>query len=676
MKKIYNIFTLIVIVLTGLSLTACSEDNLDTNQYHGGVTLNAYGPNPVTRGGTLRFVGSNLNQIASIYIPGVGNITNFDVKKSGIPSEIWVTVPKEGPEVGKVILTTQSNDTIVTGQDITYTEGVEFDSITPSSVMPGDTITIEGEYLYLINMVEFAENVRVSKDDFISQERHSLKVVVPDDACTGKVNLYTVDLTKVTDESSVNYEVFQSEDALEIGTPAITKLVSPRGEAEAQGTITAKQGETITITGNNLNLITSIITGDEDSELGEYEFTNFNVSSDGKTITFTLPAKATDGDIKLVCKSGIEVPVGKLVTVAPSECSVSPNPVKAGNELTITGKDMDVVTGVIFPNVDATYTDITVTGTSVKIKAVPQTAQDGNIKLVMANGKTVSVAYTLVKPEVKSYSSSPVNAGGALVLTGTNLDLVSSVTFGDATTEGKVSDDGTTYALTVPMAATSGKPVLNLANGTTVACPELSIEEAVFCYITTLPDEDNKPEVGTATTLPVKNGDKLTNVYVNNTEVSFVYDSKNSQITFAIPEKATSTSTIKLVSSNGSISYTIAVNTGVVEVTTIWTGSWENANWGGNQDLAWGGYDWSTVKAGTTAKFYYTKITDAWGCISLRHGNGWGALPSPISGQYDFVDGATYVEAALPQNVLDDLVANGGLVITGANFTLTKVTLE
>ena len=97
MKNLKSIFALLVIGLIGLSLTGCGEDDLDTNQYKGGVSLNAYGPNPVMRGGMLRFVGSNLDQIASIEIPGVSPITSIDVVKAGIPSEIRITVPKDGP---------------------------------------------------------------------------------------------------------------------------------------------------------------------------------------------------------------------------------------------------------------------------------------------------------------------------------------------------------------------------------------------------------------------------------------------------------------------------------------------------------------------------------------------------------------------------------------------------
>ena len=109
---------------------------------------------------------------------------------------------------------------------------------------------------------------------------------------------------------------------------------------------------------------------------------------------------------------------------------------------------------------------------------------------------------------------------------------------------------------------------------------------------------------------------------------------------------------------------------------TIWTGSWENASWGGNQDLAWGGYDWSTVKAGQTLRLYCTPtVADGeWWCMDIRHGQDWGATCGE-SHQQDTPEGgvATYV---LTQEELDDIVAGGGLVITGQGYILNKVTIE
>ena len=43
------------LLLTGVSFTSCLKgDDVDTNQYVGGISLNVFGPSPVARGGELR----------------------------------------------------------------------------------------------------------------------------------------------------------------------------------------------------------------------------------------------------------------------------------------------------------------------------------------------------------------------------------------------------------------------------------------------------------------------------------------------------------------------------------------------------------------------------------------------------------------------------------------------
>lgn len=101
-------------------------------------------------------------------------------ERSGIPSEIWVTIPKDGPQPGFITLTAKDGTTITTQQEVYYLENIEFTSFSPTNVMPGDELTITGEYLNLVNMIEFSDGVRVSKDDFISQDRYCIKVKVPE----------------------------------------------------------------------------------------------------------------------------------------------------------------------------------------------------------------------------------------------------------------------------------------------------------------------------------------------------------------------------------------------------------------------------------------------------------------------------------------------------------------
>ena len=57
--------------------TACDNDDYDTQQYKGGVNLNSFGPSPVARGGELRFLGSGMDQVVKVSIPGCDDITEI-----------------------------------------------------------------------------------------------------------------------------------------------------------------------------------------------------------------------------------------------------------------------------------------------------------------------------------------------------------------------------------------------------------------------------------------------------------------------------------------------------------------------------------------------------------------------------------------------------------------------
>ena len=687
MKKTKNIFALLVLAIVGLSLTACSEDDLDTNQYKGGVSLNAYGPNPVMRGGQLRFVGSNLDKIASIQIPGAPAITNLDVVKSGVPSEIRITVPKDGPTVGVVTLTTKDNQTITTKTELTYTEPIVFEGFTPASAMPGDVITIKGDYLNLIQSVAFADGVIIGEADFKSRDRYAITVAVPEEAQTGKIELYTADLTVASDEE-LDYQIITSDDAIEIGTPTVSSIKG-RNTAEPLGNITAKAGETISLAGSHFNLVADV-------QVAGVSLKELKIANDGTGVIGTLPAEAPSGDIIIVCKSGVEVPAGTLTTVKPSNCVASPNPVRALTGLIINGADMDVVTAVAFPVNEGDPVDggeIEVSADLVLVKSVPDAAVDGNLSLIMANGETVAVAYTLVKPTVTGYDKPSVSAGGTLTIQGTDLYLVKTVQFGDGSDVVNIEGtDFTAKAITVnvPMNAATGAPILTLANGTTVAnVPEVSIEEAVFCYFTEMPAEDAELKAGDSFVLPVANGDKLTGVEINGEACQYVLASGN-QLIIGIPGNAKKGAKVRLVSSNGEISYTIDFIPNTEVTTVLWTGQAVADDWkdqpyvlsDAGQELKDAG-----VVAGDIISFHITPLSSDWK-IEFVEGH-WGATYASVCSigndteggkftEYDLDANKGYYSLVVTEEMLDAAFKQqwwgGVFVLNGDNVVVDRIT--
>ena len=686
MKKLYNVFTLLVVALAGLSLAACSNDDLGTNQYQGGVALNVYGPSPVMRGGQLRFLGSNLDQVREVIIPDGISITNINVIRAGVPSEIQVTVPKDGPVPGKVVLVTNTDQRIETKTDLQYIESIEITNM-PAAAMPGDVIKIEGDYLNLVFSLAFADDVIIGEADFVSHDRYAIEVKVPEEAKTGKLQLYTADLT-VVDKSSVEYQIIQSEDAIEIGLPSISK-VKGRNEVDALGTIQAKAFETITVTGTYFNVVKAV-------DVAGVTVSDITVSEDGTTLSFSLPAEAPSGDIQLVSKSGVNVPVGVLETVKPTNLSAAPAPVKAGQTLTVSGQDMELISSVTFPNVSDAVTEIEVAADKVLV-TVPAAAKEGDLVLNMPNGESVTVAFTLVKPTVTGYDNATVSAGGALTIQGTDLDLVKTVQFGESDVV-KVEGSADAITLTVPMNAQSGTPVLTLENGETVEnVPAITIEEAVFCYATELPGDDAELKAGESLTLPVANGDKLTGVQIDGNDCQFVLVKSNTELIIGVPDKAKKGSKVRLISSNGEITYTIDFIPNTEVTTVLWTGTVDLGSWSTNWQIGDGTNGASNptmfadmdLQEGDVIRVYATAYNDWWqiqffdghwgGQTEIGNATGLNNGNNINAGIYNLDEHEGYIEIPVTAVLKEQLTTLNDWgccwIIQGENLVITKITV-
>ncbi len=518
MKKISKIFAMLVVALVGLSLTACSDgDDLSTDQYGNEISLQSFGPCPVLRGGTLYLYGTNLDQIESVNLPGADPITAYETLQSGYNSKISIQVPAEKCEPGQIVLKTKKGGEITSVSPITYREDIEITKFFVGSEGTmvgnvGDIVTIKGDYLNLMHGVIFAGSDTIKEAEFVGHDRYTIQVKIPTEARTGVITL--TDATK--DGTSL-----ETKEELTINTPEATPIKDRN----------IKAGEILSIKGTSFDQIVSV-----KFEGATVDAAGFK-SQSAAEITVAVPAKATDGTFYVVTKSGIEVPVGNIITVVPTQLVATPNPVKNGAELTITGKDMDLITGIAFPN--AAASQLNKVETTKVTSTVPEDAQEGDITLSLDNGKTVTVAYTLVKPTVASCTPAAITAGEKTIIKGTDLDLVKSITFpGDA--EMTVDDfKGTANAIavTVPAACAGSGFKLNLKNGTTVNIDgQLSIKAATDPAIASV--TPGEAIAGSTITITGKNFQNIQNLYIGSYKVNRYTSRTNTEIVCQVPATA------------------------------------------------------------------------------------------------------------------------------------------
>ena len=513
------LWLVLLLICSTFAFTSCDRDDLNTDQYGNEISVLSYGPNPVLRGGVLTFKGANLDQITEIDLPGAEAITSINVVTSGKNSEINIEVPAEKCEPGIVTLKTAKNGEIKTLTPITYIENLKFTGFYVGENKEnlvgnvGDVLTIEGDYLNNITSVIFANGATMDAESFKSQTRYQIQLVIPAEAGEGRF--------QISDGNNYMY----SEGALSINAPEIDAN-------NAIGKSLIKAGETEVLRGTSLDQIASIELNGATVEAADFK------SQTASEITFIISSKVADGEITAVTKSGIRIPFGEITTVVPSQLVATSSPIKNGKEITISGKDMDLITGIAFPN--AKESKLNKVETTKVTSTVPEDAQEGDITLSLDNGKTVAVAYTLVKPTVTACTPAAITAGEKTIIKGTDLDLVKSVTFpGDVeqTVEKFAAQNANAIAVTVPAACAGTGFKLNLKNGTTINIDgQLSIKAATDPAIASV--TPGEAIAGSTITITGKNFQNIQNLYIGSYKVNRYTSRTNTEIVCQVPANA------------------------------------------------------------------------------------------------------------------------------------------
>ena len=672
MKNIFR-YSILLTLCSLVGLVSCTREELSTDQLSDdAVVFGGFAPNPVVRGAELRIMGSNLDQIVEVQIPGAEPITEIEVVSTGRVSEIRIVTPAEGAEdmsvTGPVVIVDKNGNTYKSKTDISFKEGIVIDSFSPANAMPGDVVTVKGDYLYNVQQVILSNGVYVTGDQITEKSRRELKFIVPSNAVTGPVTIGDVD------------ENNNPEGLIPNNVPSKTELVigDPTVKAADRGML--KAGAEITVQGEYLDMIAKVAFMVLDAEGNPaYTEVDFALAADNKSVTFALPATVADGEIVLTSYAGKQFKAGAYTTVVPTELAIAAETrYKAGLNVVVKGKDLDLIASA---DLAGTALEIAVTEKEVTF-AIPAKAVDGVVTLTLANGKTVvTEAIELVKPVITEVTPLELYAGDEnITVKGEDLDLVTSATLGGRAAEFEYSN-GEVIVKTA-LTSVSGKVALTLDNGVVVeSADEVKVNYHSLVIVTEMPAMQH---IGQEVVLRGSNFSLVENIFIGDVKVTQYSLRTDEEVRFLMPWNKAGMYNLSFHLFSGDVE-TVATQIEVgleLDIKTIWEGE-ASLNWSGMQDLSWGGYDWSTVKPGTILTAYFTlHETDYW---QVRFANGsWASIPSGVEiasglgqaeGNIPMTAGATYYAIKLTAADINMLVNEGGLVMTGANYTLTKLTL-
>ena len=232
-------------------------------------------------------------------------------------------------------------------------------------------------------------------------------------------------------------------------------------ELQAFGPNPVLRGNTISIIGNNLDKVTSVLLP------GCPEITDI-VRVSSSEIKVTVPQEATSGQIIVKFPGGELVSKSLLSFTEPYVIeSIEPTDkiIREGDIVTITGDYLWNIIGVVFSGRESEATikqaDFVSQDRKSIVVKVPRGASSGKIKIVDEPGNELysDQELQIAQPVIIKLSPATIKAGSDLTIEGTNLDLVQSVQFAGGTvidTAGFKSQTIEQIVLTVPADAHDG----------------------------------------------------------------------------------------------------------------------------------------------------------------------------------------------------------------------------
>jgi len=314
-------------------------------------------------------------------------------------------------------------------------------SFGPTGANLGDTLMIIGNNLQKVTAVELT-GATVDKTEFKKHTSEEIFLIIPQTTIRGKITLKAPegDVISITE--------------LDLGvTTTVTTI-----------TAQARPGENVTITGTNLNWVKRVtfardklVTAFVSQSMTQLEV---KIPNDAETGPLVLFYSGTDSAY-LQTKDTLKVTL-------PAVTNMAPNPIKHATDLTITGTNLDLVKELLFSNVSTPVTSFVSQSATQIVAKIPGATKTGKLVLKVASGVTVTTSQdvTVILPAITNLSPNPVDPLADLTITGTNLDLVTAVSFTGITNPvtNFVSKTATQLVVKVPTGTLKGKVTLSVLN--------------------------------------------------------------------------------------------------------------------------------------------------------------------------------------------------------------------
>ncbi|HEY0742002.1 MAG TPA: IPT/TIG domain-containing protein, partial [Chryseosolibacter sp.] len=229
------------------------------------------------------------------------------------------------------------------------------------------------------------------------------------------------------------------------------------------GPVGVKHGEQIKIIGKNLDRVSAVVL-----QPGvEIQSSTF-VSQSSDLIELIIPTAAETGKIMLRTPGGDIESKTVLDLEVPVEITAMSGEVKPGQNLTITGNFLNWVEEIEFAD-GVIVTDFVSKTLNELVVTVPMEAESGFLNFLTGGTEPLRFSseesLTVTLPAVSALSPTSIEHTKDLTITGTDLDLVTSIVFGGGTEVSSfVSKTQDQIVVTIPATVVKGKLTLKQAS--------------------------------------------------------------------------------------------------------------------------------------------------------------------------------------------------------------------